>query len=247
MRSKYCQASACTVSQEWATYERQRRIILTSSLIITARLAVQTPIGKCGLSYTKTELAEMPKQTSPFCLALVSALSIYSSSSALAQALQNGGFSKDVIEWQKECVRRNSYVRTQRSEPLARFKMKIEMPEWADFLLDHGSSDTSIQIADIHGIALKRCNEMATRLHNLQLPGSSFTSITINSQTRLPTADDRFLDAVTVLGEKSPIYDDGIVIWTSFLNPYSKQRTTITSFDVGLNEFKKFLDRIQPY
>jgi hypothetical protein len=216
-------------------------------LIVTARLTDKIPIDKCGLSYTKTKLAGMPKQTSPLCLALVSALSIYLSSSALAQALQNGGFRKDVIEWQAECVRRNSYVRTQRSEPLSRFKMRIEMPEWADFLLDHGSSDTSIQIADIHGIALKKCSEMAIRLHNMQLPGSSFASITINSQARLPTADDRFLDAVTVLGEKSPIYDDGITIWTSLLNQYSKQRITITSFDVGLSEFKKFLGRIQPY
>jgi len=189
----------------------------------------------------------MPRQSSLLRLALFSALSISSSSSAMGQALQNGGFSKGVIEWQKECVRRNIYTRTQRSEPLARFKIRIELPEWADFLLDQGSSDTSIQIADIHGIALKRCSEMAARLHNMQLPGSGFTSITINSQTRLPTADDSFLDAVTVLGEKSPIYDNGIEIWTSFLNPYSKQRIVVSSFELGLNEFKKFLGHIQSY
>lgn len=189
----------------------------------------------------------MHKQNSHLYLALVSSFSIYFSYSAVAQIPPNGGFSKGIVEWQRECVRRNIYVRTQRSEPLSRFKIRIEIPDWADFLLDQASSDTSVRIADIHGITLKRCSEMAARFHNMQLPGSSFSSITIDAQLKLPTADDKFLDAVTVLGDKTPIYDNGIEIWTSFLNPHSKQRITITSFDVGLNEFRKFLVHIQPY
>jgi len=181
-----------------------------------------------------------------YSLAVSYALSFYVLPSPGAQADQNGGFSKEVINWQKECLMRNIYARAERRESLSRFRISIQVPEGTDFLLDQGPSDTSVRIAEIRGIVLKRCGETAARLHNIQLPGGGFSSISIEGGARHPKAgDDRFLDAVTILGKKYSIYDDGVEVWASFINPAGMQNLTVSGYEVGLNEFKRFVGQIQ--
>jgi hypothetical protein len=159
---------------------------------------------------------------------------------------QDGGFPKQHLQWQRECVRKNLYERPARRESLRKFGISVEVPEGMDFQLEGGIDESSISIAEIEGIALKGCSELAQRLHGMSLPGRGISSFSISSRPRFPQASqDEFVDAALVLGQKRPIYTDGVEIWTVFTEPRSKRVIQVSSYDIGSSYFAQFLRSIR--
>ncbi len=159
---------------------------------------------------------------------------------------QYGGFSRQILEWQQECVSHSLYARQARRVPLGRFGISIEVPEDMDFEIDGGSDSSIVLITEIEGIALKRCNELAKRLHGVELPGRGVSTLSISAVTRYPKAtQDEFVDAVAVLGKKTPIYSDGIVFWAVFPSPNGAGVIQVDSYDIGQTHFLRLLQTIR--
>ncbi len=159
---------------------------------------------------------------------------------------QDGGFPKQHLEWQQECVRKNLYTRPTRRESLRRFGISVEIPDGMDFDVDGGGDSSSIWMIEIEGIALKRCSELARRLHGMALPGRGVSGFSISSKPRFPQlSQDEFVDAVMVLGKKIPIYTDGIELWAVFTEPKSGKSIQVSSFEVGQNYFIQFLRSVR--
>jgi hypothetical protein len=159
---------------------------------------------------------------------------------------ENGGFPKQYLEWQRECAQKNLYTRPTRRESLRRFGISIKIPDGMDFQVDGGGSDSSVWIAEIEGIALKKCSELAQRLHGMDLPGRGISSFSISDKPRFPQAhQDEFVDVALVLGQKKPVYTDGIETWTIFSDPRSGKVVQVSSYDIGKLYFIQFLESIR--
>jgi hypothetical protein len=159
---------------------------------------------------------------------------------------QDGGFPKQYLEWQQECVRKNLYTRPARRESLRRFGISVEIPEGMDFQVDGGGDSSTAWITEIEGIALKRCSELAERLHGMALPGRGVSSFSVSAKPRFPQpSQDDFVDAALILGQKRPVYTDGIEVWAVFTEPKSGKSIQVSSYDIDRNYFIQFLRSIR--
>jgi hypothetical protein len=166
---------------------------------------------------------------------------------------QDGGYPKQHLEWQRECVRKNLYTRAARRESLGRFNISIEIPANMDFLIDdneaHENKDANnIIIAEIADIALRKCNKLAQRLHGMALPGAGMASFSITGESSSGTpsitgAD--FVDAAMLMGQKRPIYRYRSLLWASFAQPKSGKDITVWSYDIEDTYFIQFIRSIR--
>ena len=161
---------------------------------------------------------------------------------------QGSGFTKSNLEWQNECVKKSTYTTQARREALKRFGVSIEVPAGMDFVIERTGSEESVEISEVEGIALTRCIQIAKKLHGIDLPGRGISTITIAEGRRLVNAQsDEFVDAVILLGEKTPVYTDGIEAWSSFRNHKTGRWIQVSAFEVGGDFFIRFLRLFQPY
>ena len=115
-----------------------------------------------------------------------------------------------------------------------------------DFQVDGGGDSSTVWITEIEGIALKRCSELAERLHGIALPGRGVSSFSVSAKPRFPQpSQDDFVDAALILGQKRPVYTDGIEVWAVFTEPKSGKSIQVSSYDIERNYFIQFLRSIR--
>lgn len=159
---------------------------------------------------------------------------------------QDGGFPKQNLEWQQECLRKNLYARPTRRESLRRFRISVEIPEGMDFQVDGGNDSSTVWITEIEGIVLKRCSELAKSIHGMAPPGRRVSSFSISAKPRFPQpSQDDFVDAALILGQKRAVYTNGIEIWAVFIDPKRGKTIQVSSYDIGRNFFIQFLRSIR--
>ncbi len=154
---------------------------------------------------------------------------------------------EQALAWQKECTKKNAYLKAPRRDALMRFGISIEIPEDMDYLIKRDGDPRILEIAEIQGMAEAKCNQLGLQLHGMQLPGRGMTVISISETSRSVRGNqDKYLGTVRLLGANISVYE-GRDVWATFTNPLTGRPVTVAGYDVNNNFFMSFLQSFRLY